>query len=134
VTLTYTNTFTPTSTPTITDTFTPTNTCTVTPTYTPTCVTHVWPDPFNPKLSVGGTLRISCMNSQTTVSIFTVSGELVQILDSQSAVCQTPDMWGTTYCWNGRNKMGLPVSSGIYLYAVQQGNQATQSGKFLLVN
>jgi hypothetical protein len=126
-TTTITPTFTSTTTPSQTPTFTPT------PTYTPTCVTYVWPDPFNPKTAVGNTLRISCMNAQTTVSIYTISGELVQTLDQNSA-CQVPNMWGMVYCWNGRNNKGYPVAAGIYIYVVGQNNQVTQRGKFLMLN
>ncbi len=128
-----------TNTATVTPTFTPSNTCTVTPTFsptptfTPTCVTYVWPDPYNPKTAVGNTLRVSCMNAQTTVNIYTISGELVQTLDSSTA-CQVPDMWGMVYCWNGRNKKGYPVAAGIYIYVVEQNNQAIQRGKFLMLN
>ena len=127
---TITNTFTPTS------TFTPTNSPTLTPTYTPTCVTNVWPDPYNPKTAVGGTLRFSCMNDQTNVFIYTVSGELVQTLNlgTTTTPCTNGEVWGTNYCWNGRNKMGFPVSTGIYVYVVEQGTQIMQRGKFLMVN
>ena len=142
---------TPTNTPTVTATFTiyltstntatatPTNTCTITPTisptptFTPTCVTYVWPDPYSPKTAVGNSLRVSCMNAQTTVNIYTISGELVQTLDPSTA-CQVPDMWGMVYCWNGRNKKGFFVSSGIYIYVVDQNNQDIQRGKFLMIN
>jgi hypothetical protein len=145
ITDTLTSTGTPTNTATVTPTYTPTNTCTVTPTfsptptYTPTCVTYVWPDPYNPKTAVGGTLRFSCMNDQTNVFIYTVSGELVQTLNYKTnqtppVPCQSGNMWGTSYCWNGRNSFNFPVATGIYLYVVQQGNQVTQRGKFLLVN
>jgi hypothetical protein len=136
ITNTPTMTFTPTNTPTITPTFTATNSPTATPTYTPTCVTNVWPDPYNPKMAVGGTLRFSCMNDQTNVFIYTVSGELVQTINLGTSVtpCTNGDVWGTNYCWNGRNKMGFPVATGIYLYVVEQGTQIIQRGKFLLMN
>jgi uncharacterized repeat protein (TIGR01451 family) len=137
-TITNTPTITPTftNTPTITPTFTPTNSPTPTPTYTPTCVTNVWPDPYNPKTAVGGTLRFSCMNDQTSVLIYTISGELVQMLNMNTTAipCTNGDVWGTNYCWNGRNKMGFPVATGIYLYVVKQGSQIMQNGKFLIVN
>ena len=73
------------------------------------------------------------MTSQSTVGIYTISGELVQTLD-QSTACQVPEMWGMVYCWNGKNKQGYPVATGIYLYAVEVEGQVTQRGKFLMVN
>lgn len=139
ITDTPTNTYTPTvtSTPTYTgtptNTYTPTNTGTPTLTYTPTCVTHVWPDPYIPQKAFQGTLKISCMSSNSKVSIFTVSGELVQTLD-QSDACQVTDGWGTVYCWNGRNRQQYPVATGVYLYVVQSGDKVVQRGKFLLTN
>jgi hypothetical protein len=134
VTSTNTNTFTPTATPTITNTSPPTSTFTATPTYTPTCVTYVWPDPYNPQKAVGGTLRISCMNPQSVVTIYTISGELVQTLNYQTSPCTVPNMWGTAYCWNGTNTKGRSVATGVYLYVVQQGTTVVQRGKFLVVN
>jgi len=128
---------TPTLTPTVTNTFTPTSTFTATPSPTPTCVTYVWPDPYNPNTAVGGTLRFSCMNG-ATLEIFTISGELVQTITDSSPgqPCGANELpaWGTYYCWNGRNKMGFPVATGIYFYVVQNGNQTMQRGKFLIVS
>jgi len=79
------------------------------------------------------------MNDQTNVLIYTISGELVQTLNYQTnqtppVPCQSGNMWGTSYCWNGRNSHGYPVATGIYLYMVQQESQVTQRGKFLLMN
>jgi uncharacterized repeat protein (TIGR01451 family) len=134
---TVTNTPTITYTPTVTATAsnTPTMTSTGTPTFspTPTCVTYVWPDPYNPKTAYGNSLKISCMNSESKVMIYTVSGELVRTLD-QSDSCQFTGMWGTSYCWDGKNKQKFPVATGIYLYVVQQGSSVVKTGKFLLVD
>jgi hypothetical protein len=137
VTDTPTITNTPTLTPTMTNTFTRTSTFTATPSPTPTCVTYVWPDPYNPKTAVGGSLRFSCMNG-ATLEIFTITGELVQTITDTSPgqPCGGNELpaWGNYYCWNGRNKMGFPVATGIYFYVVQQGTQVMQRGKFLIVN
>jgi hypothetical protein len=43
-------------------------------------------------------------------------------------------MWGMTYCWDGRNAMGSPVATGIYIFVIKQNNQVAQRGKFLLIN
>jgi hypothetical protein len=125
---------TPTVTPTITQTFTPTNTftptqsptATLSPTWTisptPTCVIELWPDPYNPAFAYNGTLKVSCLPQGAIVSIYTVSGELVQQVPESGGVAQ----------WNGRNRFGSPASGGIYFYTVQSGNQTLQAGKFLL--
>jgi len=86
-------------------------------------VTHVWPDPYNPKYAVEGYLKFDCMPSGSTVSIYTVSGELVQ----------TAPEFNHMALWDGRNRFGRYVSSGIYFYAIQAGGQAAAHGKFLVV-
>ena len=121
---------------TLTPTLTPTQTVTSSPTPspTPTCVTSVWPDPYDPHTAVGGTLRVSCMDAQSTVTIFTVSGEKVRTLNYQTSTCLVPNMQGMVYyCWDGLNSRMMPVATGIYFYAIQQGTQVTQRGKFLVV-
>jgi hypothetical protein len=122
VTFTPTNSYTPTNTFTVTLTPTITNTFTVTPTYTPTCVTHAWPDPYNPKYAVSELLNLSCIPPGATVSFYTVSGELVFSLPETGGMVQ----------WDGRNRNGVLVSSGVYFYVIQVGNEAKGTGKFLV--
>jgi hypothetical protein len=138
ITDTPTITSTPTNTDTITPTYTPSNTCTPTCSNTPTCVSYVWPNPYNPRTAVGGTLRFSCMNNMT-LQIFTVSGELVQTVTDGNSIqpCggNQTNAWGTYYCWDGRNKMGMPVATGIYFFVVaKKDGTVAQRGKFLMVN
>jgi len=141
-TITWTPTLTPTLTPTPTLTATPTLTVTPTgtwftptatftwqvdqplPTLTPTppCAIHLWPDPFNPQTALWGLLKVDCLPLGGTVSIYTVSGELVASVHE----------YGGLATWNGQNQYGLPASAGIYYYAIQSGTQTVQTGKFLL--
>ncbi|HEY5039930.1 MAG TPA: hypothetical protein VIJ93_12740 [bacterium] len=125
---TNTPTITPTSTPTLsltpTQTFTPTVTLPPTATFTPTCVTHVWPDPYNPNYAIGGFLKVDCLPLGAVVSLYTVSGELVRSLTENSGLA----------LWDGRNQEGAKVSPGIYYYVILQGTQVYQSGKFLVLN
>jgi hypothetical protein len=137
-----TNTSTPTPTPTITLTFTPTPTptitltptATLTPTVTltptitltptPTCVTHVWPDPYNPQTAFDGNLNWDCLPAGASVYIYTVAGERVNKLPVNGGIVQ----------WGGRNESNVPVSPGIYFYAVQPpGGGGYQTGKFIVV-
>ncbi len=136
LTPTATSTFTPTPTPALTATGTPTQTPTVTPTGmvtttqtptaspTPPCQTHLWPDPFNLKYAVNGVLNISCLPAGTTVVFYTLSGEQVQGLPETGGMVQ----------WNGHNSSGARVSSGIYFYAILQGNNVLGTGKFMLID
>jgi hypothetical protein len=115
-------TFTPTLTATTTLTPTPTLTPTVTPTSTPTCQTHLWPDPFNPRYAFEGTLNISCLPPGAVVSFYTVSGERVNQVNETGGMAQ----------WNGTNRQGVPVSTGIYFYVIQNGSNVLGQGKFLV--
>jgi hypothetical protein len=118
---------TPTVTPAISPTFTPTPTptpppSTYTPTPTPPCEIHVWPDPFNPNYAFGGALKMSCLPVGVTVSFYTLSGELVNQVDEAGGMAQ----------WNGTNRQGIFVSSGIYFYVIQNGDNVLAKGKFLV--
>jgi hypothetical protein len=117
------NTPTITNTPTVTASPTPTVTPTSTATYTPTCESHVLPNPYNSKYAVSGVLNISCIPAGAMVSLYTVSGERVFSLPGSSGIVQ----------WNGRNQNGVPVSSGIYFYVIQQGTKVLGEGKVLIV-
>ena len=119
---TVTPTGTPTLTPTITLTATPSLTPTVTPTATPICVIHVWPDPFSRQYSHDQALKISCLPAGAQVSIYTLSGELVDQFGPS----------GDPTEWPAKNQNGAPVSPGIYFYVIESGQTVLQRGKFLM--
>ena len=85
---------------------------------------HVWPNPFSPKLAYNGLLNFSCLPDNATVNIYTLSGELCQ---------QVSEIRGMAY-WNGTNKKGMPVATGIYFYVVLSGDQVLARGKILVTN
>ncbi len=135
---------TPTSTPTLTPTLTPagtptpatmsTPTATATPSTSPTpqptatstptpAGLHVWPNPFNPQYAVGGALKAYQVPSGATMSLYTLSGEMVDQL--------TPNSSGYIY-WYGANQNGVPVSAGVYYYVIKNGNSTLLSGKLLV--
>jgi len=116
----------PTATPTPALTATATSTSTITPTASPTPVgLHVWPNPFNPAFAVGGFLRAYQVPPGATMSVYTVSCELV--LPPLS-----PDATGLI-TWNGTNKNGRTVSSGIYYYVIQASHKTLLAGKILVL-
>jgi len=115
---------TPTHTGTPTNTLTPTNTGTPTNTATPTCEMHVWPNPFSPKLAYNGVVNFGCLPDNAMVNIYTLSGELCQ---------QVNEMRGMA-TWNGTNKNGSPVATGVYFYVVLSGDQVLARGKILVTN
>ncbi len=98
---------TPTPTPTPINTFTPT--ITVTPmntfTNTPVCDIQIWPDPYSLQSSYGQALRISCLPAGAQVLIFTVSGELVNMISRSG----DPTEW-----IGAKNRNGATISPGIY--------------------
>jgi hypothetical protein len=125
-TATNTPTNTPTPSPTNTPTFTPviTNTPTNTPTPTATPVgLHVWPIPFDPKYAVGGWLRAYQVPPGSTMSFYTVSGELVRTLSETNGII----------LWDGRNNNGVEVSTGTYYYVIQSGTTVLLTGKILVL-
>jgi hypothetical protein len=136
---TFSPTFTSTSTPTITPTpvfsftptytFTPVNTSTPVFTATPVPPLNVWPNPFNPNYAVpvngvGPALRAMTVPANSTMNIYTVSGELVAHL-SENAPGEID--------WNGKNNNGVPVSAGPYYYVIQSGNTTLLTGRVLVI-
>ncbi len=120
-------TFTPTLTSTPTQTLSPTVTLTPLPptaTNTPVTPIEIWPIPFNPKYAVNGKLKVSGLPPGSTVSFYTVSGELVY---------KSAEVAGWAY-WDGTNPQDRLVSSGIYYYIVLNGKQVLLRGKLLFIN
>lgn len=128
-TSTFTFTGTVTNTPTITNTSTVTNTPTATPTATPGL--NIWPNPFNPNYAVPGSksngvgvLKAYYVPTGTTMSYYSVSGELVNSLGET-----TPH----EIDWDGRNGKGAMVSPGVYIYVLRNNNTTLLSGKVLVL-
>jgi hypothetical protein len=120
---TATDSFTPTATPTITDT--PTTTDTPLPTATPTATLvpfHLWPNPFNPAYAVDGVLKAYQAPRGSTLTFYTVSGEPITTLPEINGLIE----------WDGRNKSGRRVASGIYYYVLQNGGKMLYRGKLLI--
>lgn len=120
---------TPTLTPTPTVTNTPTYTLTPVPTATPTATPpglHIWPNPFNPKWAVGGVLKAYMVPTSATMTIYTLSGELVR-----SSL--TPDSTGLI-TWDGKNNKTVWVSDGIYYYVIQNKGSTLATGKILFIH
>jgi hypothetical protein len=57
------------------------------------------------------------------VWIYTLTGELVSKAESS----------GGFATWNGKNRNGVQVSTGIYYYVIQKGGQVLKVGKLLVV-
>jgi hypothetical protein len=104
-------------------TLTPTPSPTITPTPTPVCEIHAWPIPYNPKTAVEGFFKIGCLQPNDMVSLFTLSGELIQKVTVSSG----------EYDWSGFNTQESPVAPGIYFYVVQRNGRVVKRDKFILM-
>jgi hypothetical protein len=129
---------TPSATPTATLTLTPTSTATVTetPTHTPTPPPavptppglNVWPNPFDPKYAVDGLLKVYKVPEGSSMSLYSLTGELVA-----HNIMEKPYGSGWIY-WDGTNNYYVPVSSGIYYYVIlDKGGSTLLKGKLLVI-
>ncbi len=113
-TVTQTNTLTITETITQTLTLIPTNTLTLTVTLTPESLDLSlkgnFPNPFKFDTSIIYELST---NAEVEIKIFTLSGEIILRETQIQGI-----IGRNRYVWNGRNKDGAEVSSGIYIYKV----------------
>ena len=70
-----------------------------------------YPNPFNPETSISYNLPSEC---QTELSIYNLKGEKIITL-----VNKIQDAGYHSQPWNGRDKDGLEVSSGVYIYKLE---------------
>ena len=75
-----------------------------------------YPNPFNPNTSIGYTIAES---GHVSLKIYSVAGQLVRTLVDE---IQLPRENGFTVNWDGKNRSGEPVSSGIYFYRLATKN------------
>ncbi|TFB10213.1 T9SS type A sorting domain-containing protein [Candidatus Marinimicrobia bacterium MT.SAG.2] len=73
-----------------------------------------WPNPFNPKTTISYGLP---QQSDVTLVIYNLMGQEIMRWDEQNVL---PGYHQKT--WNGTNKFGVSVGSGVYLYRLVAGN------------
>ena len=71
-------------------------------------------------------LRFTHLPQKCTIKIFTISGELVDIINHDD------DFDGNEY-WDLKNSAGKNVSPGLYIYYVESSNGISKTGKFAIV-
>ena len=88
-----------------------------------------YPNPFNPSTTVRVELNREAVTAGThlSISVFDVGGRLVREIYNRPVSEST-----VTAAWNGLDRRGLPVSSGVYLYVVKAGREIS-TGKMLLL-
>jgi len=80
-----------------------------------------FPNPFNPETWIPYQLRDA---GEVTIRIYNATGELVRVLDlGYKSVGLYLSKDRAAY-WDGMNKLGASVASGIYFYSIQAGDFA----------
>jgi len=90
---------------------------------TATCVL-VKPNPYNPNKGLLTFFGSGIVPGETTIKIYTLSGELVKQLSSES---------GKELIWDGKTDNSEPVANGIYLYTYDSPKEKG-IGKFTIIN
>lgn len=84
---------------------------------------HVYPNPCNLSKGCAG-VTFTRLTAKATVRIYTISGELVRVIEKNSNI----DSEG----WDLKNTSGRQVASGLYIY-FNQGGGTSRKGKLVIV-
>jgi len=86
---------------------------------------HNYPNPFNPSTMIGYSLT---SDAAVTLEIFNMVGQRVRILvdhvDQAAGSYEVP--------WDGRNRSGKSVASGVYLFRLRAGDFVTHNKMIML--
>ncbi len=74
-----------------------------------------YPNPFNPSTTINFALP---QQAQVTLEVYNMLGQRVATLVSGEELTAGHH----NVVWNGRNQMGYPVASGVYIYRIQAGD------------
>ena len=88
-------------------------------------ISNNYPNPFNPTTEMEFSLPIE---SDINFSVYSLTGEEIYSFDRRSVP-------GGNYkiTWNGKNRSGVSVPSGVYLYEFRAGNEFRQVKKMTLL-
>ena len=78
-----------------------------------------YPNPFNPETWIPYQLAEA---AAVSVSIYTVDGQLVRTLDVGHQAAGYYTARGHAAYWDGKNRLGEPVASGVYFYVLTAGD------------
>lgn len=73
-------------------------------------LSNAYPNPFNPTTTIDFTLH---QNEEINLSIYNINGQLVKSLKTG-----IHHVGNHSVVWNGRNTLGEPVGSGVYIYSL----------------
>jgi hypothetical protein len=85
---------------------------------------RLWPNPYNPGLAYGGTLKAERLPPGAFLNLYTVSGE---------RVAHVPELNGRAE-WDGWTTGGVWVAPGTYYYRIEAGNQKLAQGVLVVVS
>ncbi|MCB9248139.1 MAG: T9SS type A sorting domain-containing protein [Ignavibacteriales bacterium] len=75
-----------------------------------------YPNPFNPSTVISFTVPLNSERANTKLTIYNIQGEVIKELVNENL---SPGSY--LIRWNGDNKFGNNVSSGVYFYEVRNG-------------
>ena len=85
---------------------------------------QAYPNPFNPTTTIGFELP---EKQFVSIEIFNLLGQQIN-----SLMKETLDVGRYSVNWNGKNKNGIPVQSGVYFVRMRSGNYIKTSKLMLL--
>lgn len=83
----------------------------------------VYPNPYVPEKAVDHVLKFDGVPADTTIRIYTISGELVREFNLVQG----------RVLWDGTNQDGSKVVSGVYVYTIKVTGRELQSGKLFVI-
>ena len=86
-----------------------------------------YPNPFNPTTIISFTIPYDLTNSDVSLNIYDIQGKLIRIL-----VNERLPAGNYLTKWDGKNDIGYPVSSGVYIYHLEAAERYV-SGKMMLL-
>jgi hypothetical protein len=78
-----------------------------------------YPNPFNPETWIPYHLSV---DSQVEITIYEATGQQVRRLKVGWQTAGNYQGQDRAAYWDGRNKLGEPVASGVYFYTIQAGD------------
>jgi hypothetical protein len=79
----------------------------------------VYPNPYNPKTTVHGTVKFINLTNNPTLKIYNITGELVVTVSPGTQRGNTVNITGSGKIeWDGTNETGSLVSDGTYIYVI----------------
>ncbi|MDD5688433.1 MAG: chitobiase/beta-hexosaminidase C-terminal domain-containing protein [Elusimicrobia bacterium] len=87
----------------------------------------VYPNPYNPATAVLGKLKIINLPMNSTMKLFSVTGEIVREL-------KETDFGNLGWLeWDGKNDNGDKVGKGVYIYQLEDATGSKKTGKIGLI-